>query len=79
LHGTVVDASYIGVSTEYVVRTGDGHDITVYAQNLETSGASQSLSSGHAVTLSWRPDHAFVLVGAPGSHDDGSTPTEEAS
>ena len=79
LRGTVVDASYVGVSTEYVVRTEDGHEMTVYAQNIETSGAAQALTAGQAVTLSWRPEHAFVLAGAPAPEDTGSPLAAEAA
>ncbi|MDQ3881048.1 MAG: ABC transporter ATP-binding protein, partial [Chloroflexota bacterium] len=39
IEGTIVDASYIGVSTQYLVETGDGQRLTVYAQNLDTTGA----------------------------------------
>src|SRR5687768_7389067 len=41
LRGTVLDASYIGVSTQYLVETSEGHKLTVYAQNLETGGAAE--------------------------------------
>lgn len=61
LDGTVLDASYIGVHTQYLVETADGHKITVYAQNLETSGASEALGDGEAVRLSWKPQHTFVI------------------
>jgi spermidine/putrescine transport system ATP-binding protein len=61
LAGTVLDASYIGVSTQYLVETADGHKLTVYAQNLETSGASEVLSDGQQVTVTWRPQHTFVI------------------
>ena len=61
LEGTVLDASYIGVSTQYLVRTADGHTLTVYAQNLDTSGASEVLSDGQPVRLTWRPQHTFVI------------------
>ena len=62
LRGTVVDASYVGVHTEYLVRTAGGHDLTVYAQNLETSGAAEALTHGRSVSLSWRPEHSFVIA-----------------
>ena len=52
IEGTVLDASYIGVSTQYLVETADGHKLTVYAQNLETSGAAEVLADGAA-----RPPH----------------------
>jgi spermidine/putrescine transport system ATP-binding protein len=61
LHGVVVDASYVGVSTEYIVRTDDGHDLMVYAQNIETSGVTQVLADGQPVSISWRPQHSFVI------------------
>ena len=61
LEGIVLDASYIGVSTQYIVKTADGHKVTVYAQNLETSGASEVLSDGQRVTMTWRPQHTFVI------------------
>jgi len=61
LDGTVVDASYVGVSTQYLVRTADGHRLTVYAQNLETSGASEVLANGAPVRLTWKPHHTFVI------------------
>jgi spermidine/putrescine transport system ATP-binding protein len=70
LDGTVLDASYIGVSTQYLVKTHDGHRMTVYAQNLETSGAGEALADGQQVRLSWRPQHTFVIHG-PADHVEG--------
>ena len=69
IDGTVVDASYIGVSTQYLVRTADGHRLSVYAQNLETSGASDVLADGARVRLTWKPRHTFVI-------DDGGRETD---
>jgi spermidine/putrescine transport system ATP-binding protein len=63
LEGTVLDASYIGVSTQYLVETLDGHRLTVYAQNLETSGAAEALADGQRVRLTWKPQHTFVISG----------------
>jgi spermidine/putrescine transport system ATP-binding protein len=70
LDGTILDASYIGVSTQYLIETGDGHRLTVYAQNLETSGASEVLADGQKVRLTWKPQHTFVLRG-PAEHVPG--------
>jgi spermidine/putrescine transport system ATP-binding protein len=70
LLGTVIDASYVGVHTEYIVRTDDGHQLTVYSQNLETSGAAQALTDGQPVSLSWRPEHSFVIAVDAGTADD---------
>jgi spermidine/putrescine transport system ATP-binding protein len=80
LDGTVLDASYIGVSTQYLVGTRDGHKLVVYAQNLETSGVAGALADGHPVRLTWKPQHTFVIAGAPAlSADDpfGTQTTEE--
>ena len=63
LHGTVLDASYIGVSTQYLVQTAEGHRLTVYAQNLDTAGAGELLADGQRVMLTWKPQHTFVISG----------------
>ena len=63
LSGTVLDASYIGVSTQYVVKTAEGHRLTVYAQNLDTAGAAELLANGQRVVLTWKPQHTFVISG----------------
>lgn len=61
IEGYVLDASYIGVSTQYLVETADGRRLTVYAQNLETSGAGEVLANGQRVRLTWKPQHTFVI------------------
>jgi spermidine/putrescine transport system ATP-binding protein len=61
LEGSVLDASYVGVSTQYVVRTDEGHELVVYSQNLEVSGATEHLSHGARVRLTWKPEHTFVI------------------
>ena len=68
IEGTVLDASYIGVSTQYLIETRDGHRLTVYAQNLETSGAAEAHADGQRVRLTWRPQHTFVIAAAPTDH-----------
>jgi spermidine/putrescine transport system ATP-binding protein len=70
LAGVVLDASYIGVSTQYVIQTADGHRLTVYAQNLDTAGASEAMADGQAVHLTWKPQHTFVISG-PAEHVAG--------
>lgn len=75
--GVVLDASYIGVSTQYLVKTDDGRQMTVYSQNLETSGASEALADGQRVLLTWNPQHTFVIdTSAEGTdlEEDGSDP-----
>ncbi|PZR64656.1 MAG: spermidine/putrescine ABC transporter ATP-binding protein [Chloroflexi bacterium] len=61
IEGTILDASYIGVSTQYLVETRDGQRLTVYSQNLETSGAGEALADGQQVRLTWKPQHTFVI------------------
>ncbi len=62
VHGTVLDASYVGVSTEYTVQLQDGLDVRVYMQNTEASSATPHCSRGDRVRLSWRPDHTFLIT-----------------
>ena len=78
VRGTVLDASYLGVSTQYLVKTSDGHQMTVYAQNLETSGSSEVIADGEAVRLSWQPKHSFVIEPHGGSGPDGTEVEEES-
>ena len=61
LTGRITDASYVGVSTQYVVKLDDGKDVVVYSQNLETSGVAEQHAAGEQVSLSWRPKHSFVI------------------
>jgi len=77
LDGTVLDASYIGVSTQYLIETTDGHKLTVYAQNLETSGAIGTLADGEAVRLTWNPRHTFVIDRLERSEPTGKLENEE--
>ena len=60
LLGHVTDASFLGVSTQYVVRTDGGADIQVFAQNAG-SGLEQ-LGPGRRVAAIWNPDHTFVVA-----------------
>ena len=81
LSGTVLDASYIGVSTQYLIQT-EGHRLTVYAQNLDTAGASELLADGQPVILTWKPQHTFVISGpvehiAGDPHSSGEGETDE--
>jgi spermidine/putrescine transport system ATP-binding protein len=72
IEGVVLDASYIGVSTQYLVETPDGHRMLVYTQNLETSGAGEVLASGQRVRLSWKPHHTFVIGADAGARGEGA-------
>ena len=76
IEGIVFDASYIGVSTQYIIETMGDHKMTVYAQNLETSGAGDVLRDGQRVRLTWQPQHTFVIGPASGTGSDESIQPE---
>jgi spermidine/putrescine ABC transporter ATP-binding subunit len=63
LRGHVTDASFLGVSTTYVVRTDSGTELTVYAQNVGGAGL-ETLGPGREVLLGWEPPHSFVVAKA---------------
>jgi spermidine/putrescine transport system ATP-binding protein len=66
LTGSVTERAYIGVSTQYIVRTPAGA-VTVYVQN--TDSAAGGLNPGDHVRLTWRPDSTFVVDSEEGPHD----------
>ncbi|WP_062516967.1 ABC transporter ATP-binding protein [Demequina gelatinilytica] len=55
----VVDASYIGVSTDYTLRMPWGQEITCFEQNTGRRGGL--IPVGTKVDVSWRPEFAFLL------------------
>ncbi len=61
LTGQVRDASYVGVSTQYIVATPGGEDVAVYEQNVERTERGSLHRPGDAVRLVWSPDHTFVM------------------
>ncbi|WP_406286981.1 ABC transporter ATP-binding protein [Embleya sp. NBC_00896] len=56
--GVIVDAGFIGVSTQYVVRMPWDQEFTVFEQNMERDAR---LVPGAKVTLHWNPGHGFGL------------------
>ncbi|HEY7738037.1 MAG TPA: ABC transporter ATP-binding protein [Candidatus Limnocylindria bacterium] len=78
VEGTILDSSYIGVSTQYLVETRDGHKMTAYSQNLETASVAEALADGQKVHITWQPRHTFVIAG-PAEHTAGDphAPEEE--
>ena len=60
LIGVVRDASYLGVSTQYLVESHGGN-LTVYEQNVERATRSQLWARGDEVQMTWSPDHSFVV------------------
>ena len=61
LPGTVRDASYLGVSTQYIVETRRGERVTVYEQNTERTVHGSLHKPGESVRLAWSPDHTFAV------------------
>jgi spermidine/putrescine transport system ATP-binding protein len=61
LPGVIADASYLGVSTQYIVVLPDGHRVTVFEQNVERATKAELWTSGEKVVLAWAPEHCFVV------------------
>lgn len=56
--GVVTDVSFVGVSTQYLVRMPWDQELQVFAQN---TGHRRLFRQGERVELSWRPEYAFLL------------------
>ncbi|MFB6830851.1 ABC transporter ATP-binding protein [Streptomyces hydrogenans] len=73
--GRIVDSSFIGVSTQYVVNSPAGAELQVYEQNVERDAR---LRSGAEVVLHWNPAHTFGLDAAQ-DIDAGVETVEDAA
>ena len=56
--GVVSDVSFVGVSTQYLVRMPWGQELQVFQQN---TGRRRLFTQGERVDVSWRPEFAFLL------------------
>ena len=56
--GVISDVSFVGVSTQYLVRMPWGQELQVFEQN---TGRRRLFRTGDEVELSWRPEYAFLL------------------
>jgi spermidine/putrescine transport system ATP-binding protein len=56
--GVVTDVSFVGVSTQYLVKMSWGQELQVFEQN---TGRRRIFRVGDKVELSWRPEYAFLL------------------
>lgn len=87
IYGRVVDVSYSGVSTQYLVRTAWDYDLIAFEQNSIVGDRSEL---GDDVILHWAPEHTFGLDGSEDIYagvdeeilaldigDDGSLPADE--
>src|SRR5437764_282566 len=63
--GAVSDVSFIGVSTQYLVRMPWGQELTVFEQN---SGARDAFRVGDPVDLRWTSAHTFLLDADQDAH-----------
>jgi spermidine/putrescine transport system ATP-binding protein len=64
LQGVIRDASYLGVSTSYIIDTRGGGSVTVYEQNVERATRAELWRPGEDVRLTWLPDHTFAVEGS---------------
>ena len=58
LPATVVDTSFIGVSTQYLVETAWGQSLIAFEQNRDPTDVARP---GDPVVLGWEPRHTFGL------------------
>lgn len=72
LDGVVVDTSYLGVSTQYIVKTRGGARVMVYEQNIEHATRDELWARGDEVHLTWAPEHTFVVEASGGSAGDAA-------
>lgn len=63
VHGVVTDVSYTGVSTQYLIETTWGQEITAFEQNSIVGDRS---AVGDPVVLHWAAEHTFGLDPAEG-------------
>src|SRR6195952_3321732 len=56
--GVVTDVSFVGVSTQYLIRMPWGQELQVFEQN---TGRRRLFRQGEQVDISWRPEFAFLL------------------
>ncbi|OKK06815.1 spermidine/putrescine ABC transporter ATP-binding protein [Streptomyces sp. CB03234] len=73
--GRIVDTSFNGVSTQYVVDSPAGTALQVYEQNIERDSR---LTPGAEVVLHWNPAHTFGLDAAQ-DIDAGVEKVEDAA
>ncbi len=78
LTGVVRDASYLGVSTQYLVDARGG-SLTVYEQNVERATRAELWSRGDEVQMTWSPDHSFVVPEGDDSVPDPAGDGEPAA
>ncbi|MGW4245808.1 ABC transporter ATP-binding protein [Nocardia sp. NPDC004722] len=58
LTGVVTDAIFLGVSTQYMVRSAWGQELCALVPN---TGPGSVVAPGSPIAVHWHPDHAFLL------------------
>jgi spermidine/putrescine transport system ATP-binding protein len=67
VRGVLTDTCYAGVSTEYLLKTPWGQEMSVFSAN---AAAGEPLSPGTEVVAHWYPPHSFVLDRPAGEGDE---------
>ena len=73
--GVISDVSFVGVSTQYLIRMPWGQELMAFEQNTGQRGL---FTVGAKVDVSWRPEYAFLLD-ASQDVNAGSNITDGAS
>jgi spermidine/putrescine transport system ATP-binding protein len=72
--GVVTDASFIGVSTQYLVKLPSGEELAVFEQNT----GREIQRPGSQVVVHWDPSQGFGLDGSQ-DIEAGAEPDEESA
>jgi spermidine/putrescine transport system ATP-binding protein len=70
VRGVLTDTCYAGVSTEYLLKTPWGQEMSVFSAN---QSAGEPLTPGTEVVVHWYPSHSFVLQ-RPDGHGEQPAP-----
>jgi len=72
--GRVAEVSYAGPATRFLVDLDAGVRLVAVQQNQQTTSAEVAGLRGHAVRLSWRPEHVVTIAAtdAASPHASGS-------
>jgi spermidine/putrescine transport system ATP-binding protein len=71
--GRVSDASFVGVSTQYLVAMPWGQELMVFEQN---TGQRAPLKNGEEVDLAWSRGHAYLLDASQDAHAGVMSPED---
>jgi len=63
--GEIIEVTYLGVLTRYVVKLDSGDNLVAARQNLETAAADALELTGRRVRVAWLNDHAYEINQPP--------------